>query len=98
MVYPQVRQSGCLKRPALRRKPQLEAREFIHVYFTMGGPIIQKIMNLMLSFQVGILKTKTKAMAVALQFGFQLKAEQSIIAMKDAAGWRILNRFLRKRL
>ena len=34
MVYPQVRQSGCLKRPALRRKPQLEAREFIHVYFT----------------------------------------------------------------
>ena len=35
MVYPQVRQSGCLKRPALRRMPQLEAREFIHVYFTM---------------------------------------------------------------
>ena len=34
MVYPQVRQSGCLKRPALRRMPQLEAREFIHVYFT----------------------------------------------------------------
>ena len=36
MVYPQVRQSGCLKRPALRRMPQLEAREFIHVYFTSG--------------------------------------------------------------
>ena len=35
MVYPQVRQSGCLKRPALRRMPQLEAREFIHVYFTV---------------------------------------------------------------
>ena len=34
MVYPQVRQSGCLKRTALRRMPQLEAREFIHVYFT----------------------------------------------------------------
>ena len=62
----------------------------------MGGPFIQKIMNLMLSFQGGILKTKTKA--VALLSGFQLKVDQSTIAMKDAAGWRVLNKFLRKRL
>jgi len=47
MVYPQVRQSGCLKRPALRRMPQLEAREFIHVYFTKEYGILTWLAVLM---------------------------------------------------